>query len=156
MTPQTSKSATQPDLVVQRLFDAPRERVWKAWTTPALLVRWFSPAGCSMENPSFDVREGGAYACDYRMTDGSIARMRGVYEHLTPPERMIFTHGWADENGVVDHYPRVTVIFEAVGERTRVTVRQTGLADRETFDSHGEGWSEALGHLAVLLDAERH
>lgn len=93
----------------------------------------------------------GAYRCDCRAPDGSIFRMRGVFEHLTPPERLIFTHGWADATGVVEHSPRVTVVLVAVGSRTRVTVRQTGLADRARFDSHLEGWTAALGHLAACV-----
>lgn len=140
-------------LVIERLFNAPRARVWKAWTEPALLTRWFFPEGCALENPSFDVRPGGAYACDYRSDDGSVYRARGVFESLTPPERLIFTHGWADEHGVVARHPRVTVTLEDLGAQTRVTIRQTGLADRAARDSHGVGWSQGLDHLAALLNA---
>ena len=153
MTPQPPQAPSETELVIERLLDAPRARVWKAWTEPDLLARWFFPKGCTIENPSFDVREGGAYACDYRASDGSVFRLRGVFETLTPPERLIFTHGWADQNGVVEHHPRVTVDLEAVGDQTRVTVRQTGLADKASRDSHLEGWTQAIGHLARLLDA---
>ena len=154
MMPHSSEADPDTDLVIERLLNAPRERVWNAWTDPALLVKWFFPAGCRIENPSFDVREGGAYACDYHIPDGSIARLRGVFETLSPPDRMVFTHAWADENGVIARHPRVVVVFEAVGDKTRITLRQTGLVDAEIRNSHAEGWGQALGHLAALLAAD--
>ncbi|MEO1091218.1 MAG: SRPBCC domain-containing protein [Pseudomonadota bacterium] len=144
---------TAADLVVERMIDAPRERVWTAWTEPKLLRAWFYPEGCRMENPQFDVRPGGSYACDYHADGGTVHRVRGVFETLDQPELIVMTHGWADEAGVVEHDTRVTVTFADLGARTHITVRQVGLPTEDARSSHDEGWRSALEHLARCVAA---
>ncbi|MGP1396772.1 MAG: SRPBCC family protein [Inquilinaceae bacterium] len=145
--------ASDHELVMTRTVDALRDRVWAAWTTPDQLARWFFPDGCRIENPSFDVRPGGAYACDFHGEDDAVYRLRGRFEDISRPDRLVFTHGWADADGVVEHDARVTVTFRDLGGRTQMTVRHVGLDSEEARASHSEGWSGALGHLAQLVAA---
>jgi uncharacterized protein YndB with AHSA1/START domain len=152
MTEVESRPAhTARDLVITREFDAPLERVWRAWTEPAQLVRWFFPAHCTPKDPLFDVRPGGALRYTFIGDDGTPHRMRGVFEEIAPCERLVFTHGWADPDGIVEQDTRVTVSFAEVGDQTRITMRQVGLETEEGRSSHAGGWGEAFDHLAALL-----
>jgi uncharacterized protein YndB with AHSA1/START domain len=139
------------DLVVTRTFDAPLDRVWRAWTEPEQLVRWFFPAHCKPRDPSFDIRPGGRYRVIFVGDDGTEHRLRGVFEELAPCERLVFTHGWANPDGIVEQDTRVTVSFAEVEGGTRITMRQVGLDTEEGRSAHAEGWGEALDHLAALL-----
>jgi len=143
------------DLVIIRDFDAPLQRVWNAWVDPEQLVRWFFPDHCEPTDPYFDVRPGGAYRYTFIGTDGATHRMCGVYQEIAPCERLVFTHGWANPEGVVAQDTQITITFAEVGGKTRVTMRQVGLETDEERSSHAEGWNEALDHLVTLLEQEQ-
>ena len=153
-TESTAPKSADRELHMTRTIDAPREVVWLAWTDPAHLVQWFGPAGCTLIAPEFDVRPGGAYRCGY-IFDGGEFRLRGVYREIAPPERLVFTHGWENEAGEVDHDTIVTVTFIEQGGKTTFTFHQALFASTESRDSHGEGWGEAFDRLEELLGALR-
>lgn len=139
------------ELVITGNFAAPLGLVWAAWSEPQRLASWFFPDGCSLTEPHFDVRPGGAYRCTFIGDDESEYRLRGRFLEITPMKRLVFTHGWADEDGVVEQDTRVTVTFEALDGGTRLTLRQVGLVSEASRAGHEEGWSGALEHLAVML-----
>jgi len=93
---------TARDLVINRVFDAPLQRVWSAWTDPEQLVQWFFPAGCTASDPHFEVKQGGSYRYTFVGDEGTVHRLRGVFHEITPHERLVFTQGWANEDGVVE------------------------------------------------------
>ena len=138
-------------LTLSREVDAPIALVWRAWTDATHLARWFFPADCTMHNPRFDVRPGGAYAADYHGDSGGVFRMRGVFHEVSPPDRLVFSHGWADETGRVEHDTRVTVTLEERGQGTLVTIHQVGLPTDAARDAHREGWSQVLERLVGLV-----
>ena len=81
------------------------------------------------------------------LDSGTPFPVSGTFETVTAPTTLIFTHGWEDETGVIATLTRVTITLEPVGDQTRVTLEQTGLATPESRDSHADGWSQVLTNL---------
>ena len=141
-------------LSITRTFAAPRELVFKVWTQPEHVVRWWGPKGFTTPSSTMEVRPGGAYRTVIRSPEGKEHVMRGVYREVVPPERLVMTFAWEDERGEPGHETLVKVTFEDVAGQTRLTfehgVFQT-VADRE---SHFGGWSQFMDALAAYLARE--
>ena len=141
-------------LSITRTFAAPRELVFKVWTQPEHVVRWWGPKGFTTPSSTMEVRPGGAYRTVIRSPEGKEHVMRGVYREVVPPERLVMTFAWEDERGEPGHETLVKVTFEDVAGQTRLTfehgVFQT-VADRE---SHFGGWSQFMDSLAAYLARE--
>lgn len=106
------------ELVTIRAFDAPRELVWEAWTSPEHLPRWLlGPDGWTMPVCESDLRVGGLWHFVWRHGDGTEMGMSGEYREITPPERLVSTQSWGDD------WPETlnTLVFAEDGERTVVT-----------------------------------
>ena len=144
-------------LRLERLFDAPAERIFAAWTDPALLRRWFAAEpGWTTPEAEVDVRPGGAYRLSMRGTDGIVRTVVGEYLEVDPPHRLVYTWRWlahagraADETATV-----VSVDFVAEGQRTRVVLEQRGHPSEAELDSHDRGWRGCLDKLEQLVLAE--
>ncbi len=97
----TLKVATPTDreIVLTRVFDAPRNLVFDAWTKPELLKRWFGPRGWSLVVCEVDLKVGGAWRFVLRGPDGTDMGMRGVYREIVPPERLVHTESFDDYPG---------------------------------------------------------
>lgn len=147
MTDPTSETA--PELTITRVFDAPRDLVFAAWTDPEQVARWWGPRDFTTPAATLDVTPGGGWRTCIRSTaDGAEYWSHGVYREVSPPERLVFTFVWEDE-----HNPEtlVTVTFAAEGDKTRMTFHQTPFISVEERDSHREGWSECFDDLAAAL-----
>ncbi len=144
-----------PDEIrITRVFDAPRELVWQAWTTPAMLVHWFGCAAFSTESAVADVREGGHYRVVLRNPDGEDIPIYGRYTAVKPIDHLAFTHQWEKPPVSVNpaHHPTfVTVDLHEEGQRTRLEFRQTGLVSEASRDSHVGGWCDSMDALAGQL-----
>jgi len=81
------------------VFDAPRDLVFKAWTDPEQLKRWYAPKGCTMHFSQIDLRQGGTFHSCIRSPDGHDCWRKGVYREIVPPERIVYTLAIADEKG---------------------------------------------------------
>lgn len=144
-----------PDEIrITRVFHAPRELVWKAWTTPAMLVHWFGCAAFSNVSAEADVREGGTYRVVLRNPDGEDIPIYGSYTAVRPVDHLAFTHLWekppVPENPA-HHHTLVTVdLFDENG-KTRMEFRQTGLVSEASRDSHVGGWCDSMDALAEVL-----
>lgn len=150
----TSHSAvdTAPlELVVTRLIDAPRTLVFRAWTQQEHAARWWGPLGFTIEACMLDATEGGSYRVAMRAPDGAARTKRGVYSEVVAPERLVFTYAWEDANGNPGHEMRVTVTFDAHGEQTLLTLRQTGFESMPECDSHRGGWTGCLERFAGYM-----
>lgn len=159
VTTETGPAAEAgPELVIERLYDAPRELVWRAWTRPEMAARWFGPKGFVTERYELDARPGGRYRHTMRSPEGTVHTKQGVFHDVTAPSRLVFTFAWEDEAGRPKHEMLVTVTFEALGERTRLTLRQTRFESVNARDLHRGGWSSSLDrfadYLAEQLDEE--
>jgi uncharacterized protein YndB with AHSA1/START domain len=89
---------TDREMVMTRVFDAPRRLVFDAWTKPEYLARWMlGPPGWTMPICEIDLRPGGAWRFLWRQSNGSELEMRGVYREVTPPERLVSTESWGGD-----------------------------------------------------------
>jgi len=150
-------------LFIQRIFAASRDRVWKAWTDPGLIARWWGPAGFTAPVIEVDLREGGRYLFGMRLPDGRDFWSTGVYREIVAGERLVFTDSFADAEGNVvpaSHYgmsgdwPQellVTVTFEEHDGETKMTLRHEGIPAGEDRDMTEAGLNESLDRLAELL-----
>ncbi len=134
-------SPTEAVIIMSRTFDAPREKVWAALTTPEHVVRWFGGEG--FENPvcEMDVRPGGRWHHVMRLPDGMEITIDYVYIEVTPPEKLVWQH--VDYGLASEGPPRSnnTVTLEDRGEVTgwRMVARFTSLADRDAATHMGFG-----------------
>jgi uncharacterized protein YndB with AHSA1/START domain len=155
--------AVAQDLVITRVFDAPRELVWKAWTDPEHLVRWWGPKGYTSPACKIDLRVGGKYLFCMRSPEGQEYWSTGVYREIVPMERIVCTDSFADKDGNVvppshygfdDSFPpelEVTVTFEEQDGRTKMTLRHVGMPAGDMSEMAGAGWNESFDKLAESL-----
>ncbi|HXW49970.1 MAG TPA: SRPBCC family protein [Xanthobacteraceae bacterium] len=108
-------------IIGTREFDAPRELVFCAWTDPKHLAQWWGPNGFTTTTHSFDFRPGGAWRFVMHGPDGRDYQNRITFEEIVPPERIVYRHGGGNDVEPVQF--RQTVIFEDLGNRTRITWR---------------------------------
>jgi uncharacterized protein YndB with AHSA1/START domain len=145
----------EKDLVLKRVFNAPRERVWKAWTDPKRLAQWWGPAGFTNPVCEVDVRPGGAIRIDMRGPGGTVYPMTGVYREVVAPERLVFTVSALDEKGSPLFEVLNTVTFAKQGGKTLLTVRAQVVDKAAGADAYlegmEEGWSQSLVRLEALL-----
>jgi uncharacterized protein YndB with AHSA1/START domain len=140
------------EIVSERVFDAPRERVFAAYTDPQLIPRWWGPRGTTTIVDQMDVRPGGAWRFVSRDSNGSETGFRGTYRDVTPPERIVQTFEW---EGMPGHVLVETATFEDLGGRTKVTA--TSLfhtpEERDGMLASGmeSGLTESHHRLAELL-----
>jgi len=142
------------EIEISRIYDAPPAVVFKAWSDAAQLKEWWAPEGFTNPVCEIDFRVGGAWRVVMRAPDGSTYPCGGVYQEIDEPSRLVFTNDATDASGKVVLQGRTTVLFDAVGERTKLTVRSraTAMVDYATVYLEGmqEGWSQSLEKLARL------
>ena len=136
------------EVVITRVFDAPRNLVFKAWTQPEHMMHWWGPRGFTVLSCEMDLRVGGAWRLRMRSPQGVEDRQRGVFREIVEPERLVFTYAFEDASGKPGHETIVTVNFAEVGGKTRLTVHQAVFETVTVRDDHVRGWGEALDHLA--------
>ena len=132
---------------IERVLDAEPATVWRAWTDPAVLERWFCPNPDLPLSVRADAVPGGRYRVD--MGEGRYVA-EGEYTELDEPRVVGFTWRWVGTDGPVTRV-RVELVPEGTG--TRVVLEHTGLADEEDARGHQEGWELELDRLAGLVTA---
>ena len=148
----TAPSATARELVITRVFDAPRQRVFEAWTDPAQAKRWMGPRGFTATHLEGDLRSGGAWRiCLRRDDDGEELWQGGVYREIVEPERLVFTFAWDQEDGRRGHETLVTITFAEQRGRTTMTFRQAVFESVGERDGHQGGWNSTFDRLAERL-----
>lgn len=138
-------------LVLTRVFQAPRTRVFEAWTRPDLVAAWWGPEGFVTEHCEMDIRPGGSYRLSMRSPEGVLHRKRGIYQEIAAPERIVFTFAWEDVTGVPGHQTIITVTLEDMGAATRLTLRQAVFETIDWCESHKLGWTSCLERFASWL-----
>ncbi len=136
---------------LSRWFPAPPALLWRFWTDPAHIVRWFGPAGADQRKVEADLRVGGAWGVDFQAY-GGLRRVRGEYLLLDPPRRLVSTWAWLDENDVKGQESRYVLELEAEGDGARLTLTHT-LPTAELAAQHGQGWSGSMVSLAAHVAA---
>jgi uncharacterized protein YndB with AHSA1/START domain len=158
-----TKEGTQT-LTIERIFDAPRELVWKAWTEPEHAMKWWGPRNFTTPVAKMDFRVGGKFLIAMQspeFNDGKPIWSTGVYKEIVPFEKIVATDNFADEHGNVvpaSEYGMdgvtemmTTVTFEDVGGKTRMTLQHDGLPAGEHFSGANEGWNQSFDKLAEYL-----
>jgi uncharacterized protein YndB with AHSA1/START domain len=157
-----------PDFVISRVFDAPRDLVWKCFTDPARMKEWWGPKGVTVVHSKMDLRVGGTYHYAMKTLDGSLMWGHQVYREIAPPERLVLINSFSDEKGGLTRHPMAPTwplemlsvfTFEDLGGKTRFTVRWTphnaSEEERKTFDaghaSMTQGWGGTMEQLAAYL-----
>jgi uncharacterized protein YndB with AHSA1/START domain len=139
--------ADRPGLTITRVFDAPRERIWREWTEPESFADWFGgpQSEVPLSSVAMDVRPGGAWRLTMFAEPGRREiRWKGEYREVVEPERLVFTV--SDEPNV---YELVTVVFTDLGDgRTEMLLEQRGVMAAEEYKRAGEGWSSFFDRIA--------
>jgi uncharacterized protein YndB with AHSA1/START domain len=143
------------EIVLTRVFDAPRDLVWKAITIPAHLVQWWGPIGFTTTVEEMDVRPGGVWKHIMHGPDGTDYPGKSVFTEVVIPERLSFTHSGGKKGGPAAQFDS-TWTFEAQGEKTKVTLRMVfptaALRDLNENTYHAiEGGQQTLSRLAWHL-----
>ena len=144
------------ELTLTRVFDAPRQLVFKMWTDPVHLARWWGPKLFTSTVRTWDARAGGKIDLTMNMADGSGHPMGGAFREVVAPERLVFTStALEDEAGNAGLENLNTVTFEDYNGKTKVTVHVVVLRATEaaTFALAGmeAGWSQSLDKLGDLV-----
>ncbi len=158
----SATESAQTELVITRIFDAPRELVFKAWTEPEHLMRWWGPKAFTSPVCKIDLRVGGKYLFCMRSPDGKDYYSTGVYQKIDPPNEIVCTDSFADENGKVvpasyygmgEDFPlelQVTVTFEDYQGKTKMTLKHVGFPPGDNQMAEA-GWNESFDKLAEIL-----
>ena len=162
-----NEDLTEPDpgsiLIIERTFEAPRERVWAAWTNPDLAMRWWGPKGFTTPTARISLRVGGQYLFCMRSPEGRDFWSTGFYREIVPYDRLVATDSFSDEKGNVVPATRygmskdfplellLTLTFEERGGKTSMKLRHAGFPSRQDLHGARQGWNESFDKLAALL-----
>lgn len=160
-------SQKREELIITRVFDAPRKLVWMSWTDPEQLKRWWGPRDFTSPFSMIDLRVGGKYINCMRGPDGKDYWSTGVYREVVPPEKLVMTDSFADEKGNVvsgtyygmgPEFPLELLVILTLEERegkTRLTLQHGSVKDLNETDAANmeQGWNESFDKLAEYLGA---
>lgn len=148
-------SATKREVVITRIFDAPRGLVFKAWTDPEHMARWWGPQGFTNPICELDARVGGAWRIVMRSPAGIEYPCGGVYREFVEPERLVFTNIATDNEGNPVLEGLTTVVFAEPGGKTKLTLQTRAVAvvthATEYLAGMEAGWTQSLERLGEEL-----
>jgi len=143
--------AEKPFLSLERHYAAAPEKVWRAWTDPEAIKRWWGPG--TPHDPvslaQLDVRVGGRFRIVFGGPKGTDHEVQGVYKEVVPNRKLVFTWTWP--NSTPERESLVTILFKPEGGGTELAFRHEQLFDEAVRDNHRRGWSESLAKLDVFL-----
>jgi uncharacterized protein YndB with AHSA1/START domain len=169
---EKSGGRVQEDFVISRVFDAPRDLVWKVFTDPGHMKNWWGPKGFAVRFSKMDFRPGGSYLYGMRSPEGHDMWGKFVYREIVAPERIVLINSFSDEKGGLTRHPMSptwplemlsTFTFAEQDGKTTLTIRWSPYnateEERKTFDegrpSMNQGWGGTLGQLEAYLAAVR-
>ena len=151
MSTAESRSRTDPPILrLQRHYPVAVEKVWRAWTDPAALTRWFGPGEPdSVVVADIDLRVGGRYHLGFTTPDGERHDVSGTYEVVDPPHRLAFSWAWKSTPDRVSH---VSIsLSPAPAGGTDLSFLHERFRDEVARDNHRRGWTATFDKLAALL-----
>jgi len=168
MDAKNASISSDQDFVITRVFNAPREMVWRAWTEREQLVRWFGPKGSTIAHAKLDLRPGGTFHYAMRGPDGREMWGKWTFREIVAPERLVMVICFSDAQGgikpapMIDNWPLETLsttTFEEHDGKTTITLRWSPLnataSQCQTFakmhDSMRQGWGGTFEQLDGYL-----
>ena len=163
MSEKNNANNTAREIIISRVFDAPRKLVWEAWTDPEHAKRWWGPKEFTTPFCKIDFRVGGTYLFCMRSPDDKDYWSTGTYLEIITLEKIVMTDSFANEKGDVVHashygmeddFPLemlVTVTFEENDGKTKMTLRHAGLPTGMMSDMTNAGWNSMFDKLEELL-----
>ena len=155
--------------IISRVFDAPRDKVWRAWTEVGHLKQWWGPKGFSVTHCRLDLRPGGLMHYCLRTPNGQEMWGRWAIREVAKPERLVWINSFSDKDGGVSAHPGMAdwpremhtrVTFEDLGGKTKVTVQwvpveSSSESERKAFDEGRDsmkgGWGGTFEQFAAYL-----
>ncbi len=150
-------------LLITRVFEAPRKKVWKAWIEPEEIKKWWGPKTFTAPFVKIDLRVGGKYLYCMRAPDGKDYWSTGTFQEVIPTTRIVLTDSFADDQGNVvpaSYYglsadfpleSTVTLTFEEDGNKTKFTLKYDDVSKISNLKEMEQGWNESLDKLAERL-----
>ncbi len=137
-------------LTLSRVFQAPREAVFRAFTDPAQVKNWFGPRGFSADVDRYDARPGGTYRMCMISPDGNALWLHGTFLMVEPHDRLSFTWIW-EQGDMAGKETLVTIGFRSVGQTTEIALRHDRLPSEASREAHGKGWISTLDCLEDVV-----
>lgn len=152
-----------PNIVITRVFHAPVEKVWKAWSEPEALMKWWGPKDTFLTSAKIDFRVGGKLIYGMPMPDGRVIWSTGTYLEIIPMKKIVTTDSFSDEQGNIvsaasygftGEYPleiRIIVEFEEIEGHTTMTLTHEDLPAGEVYEMTQQSWNESFNKCAESL-----
>ena len=142
-------------LVLKRVFNAPVERVFDAWTKPEVLAKWFGPEGFIVTRSELELSVGGDYDIEIRSPDGKLIRHFGKYLEISRPHKLVFSWMLVDQackgSEGFEAETIVSIEFKSLELTTELTLSHEQLPGKDAYDGHQFGWTSSLDSLTSYL-----
>jgi uncharacterized protein YndB with AHSA1/START domain len=136
----------KPFLAIERTYPVAPEKVWRAWTDPEALKRWWGPGpGQWTSHAELDVRPGGRYRIVFGGEKGADHEVAGMYKEVEKNRKLVFT--WCWPNSTPERVSLVTILFVPSGGGTELRFRHDEFFDQAAADNHMRGWTGAFAKL---------
>ena len=140
----------KPRLAIKRSYPVAPEKVWRAWTDPEAIKRWWGPGGSDpVSVAQVDVRVGGRFRIVFGGPQGTDHEVQGVYREVVPNRKLVFTWNWP--NTTPERESLVTIVFRHAAGGTELDFLHTQHFDEAVRDNHQRGWSESFAKLGHFL-----
>jgi len=158
-------NSTLETMTINRVFEAPVEKLWRSWAGQEEFMRWWGPKDFTCPTATIDFREGGTYLFCMRGPDGKDFWGTGTYREIVPMARIVYTDSFADADGNVvpgsfygmgDEWPLellVTLAFEEKDGKTHFSLRHEGIPGAKVRDMCAQSWNESFDKLDTVLAA---
>lgn len=152
MAPGNNAAAqAAPELTLSRVYNAPCSLVFACWTEGRHLKQWSAPHGFTIPYSEGKAEAGMSWRACMKKPDGTELWLGGIYREVVLNQLLVMTHAWEQEDGKPGPETLVTVRFEDLGGKTRITFTQSGFDSLGSRDGHADGWSQCFERLETLL-----
>lgn len=152
-TAPTDQAGDNGVLVINRVFNAPRALVFKAWTEREHLMKWCAPHGFKVTHCEGELQAGGAWRSCMQSPEGEDLWLGGSYREVVENERLVMTHIWDEDAGRPPHATLVTITFaDQDDDKTLMVFRQENFRSVASREGHEGGWTEAFERLSAYVE----
>lgn len=151
---EQARLAEKPSLRLERSYPVAPEKVWRAWTDPEAVKKWWGPGGQQpVAVAELDVRVGGSFRIVFGGAQGRDHECAGIYREVVPNRKLVFT--WCWPNSTPERVSLVTIEFRKAGRGTELVFLHEQFFDEAARDGHQRGWSESFVKLEQFLKGDR-